>query len=103
MATHFLPLSKNVSQKVTLVRDAGAQACLSDRAATFVACRPSGINPETFNSRLTGFFFFSWCESHGVFPRSAPLTDVADFFLIALFDKARSISTICAKHLCQIS
>ena len=34
-----------------------------------------------------------WCESHGVDPRSAPLTEIADF-LIALFDKGRTVSTI---------
>ena len=63
---------------LALVREAGAQAGLSDRAATFVACSRRESTRETFNSRLTGFF--SWCESHGVFPRSAPLTDVTDFF-----------------------
>ena len=37
--------------------------------------------------------FFHWCESHGVDPRSAPVHHIADF-LIALFDKGRSISAI---------
>ena len=62
---------------LALVREAGAQAGLSERAATFVACSRRESTRETYNSRLTGFF--SWCESHGVFPRLAPLTDVANF------------------------
>ena len=50
-----------------------------------------GVYPGGLHSRLAGFF--DWCEYHGVDPRSAPLTEVADF-LIALFDKGRSVSTI---------
>ena len=76
---------------LAIVREAGAQAGLSERAAAFVACSRRESTLEAYNSRLAGFF--SWCESHGVDPRSAPLTEVADF-LIALFDKGRSISTI---------
>ena len=67
------------------------QAGLSERAAAFVACSRRESTREAYFSRLAGFF--SWCDSHGVDPSSAPLTEVADF-LIALFDKGRSISTI---------
>ena len=39
--------------------------------------QPTGFYPRGVHSRLAGFF--SWCESQGVDPRSAPLTDVAVF------------------------
>ena len=76
---------------LALVREAGAQAGLSERAAALVACSRRESTRQTYNSRLAGYF--SWCESHGVDPRSAPLTEIADF-LIALFDKGRTVSTI---------
>ena len=76
---------------LALVREAGAQAGLSERAAAFVARSRRDSTREAYNSRLAGYF--SWCESHGVDPRSASLTDVADF-LITLFDKGLLVSTI---------
>ena len=63
----------------------------SVRAAALVASSRRVSTCESYNSRLAGFFH--WCESHGVDPRSAPVHHIADF-LIALFDKGRSISTI---------
>ena len=39
--------------------------------------QPAGFYPRGVHSRIAGFF--SWCESQGVDPRSAPLTDVAVF------------------------
>ena len=50
--------------------------------------QPTGFYPRGVHSRLAGFF--SWCESQGVDPRSAPLTDVA-VFLSSLFDKGRLV------------
>ena len=64
--------------------------------------QPTGFYPRGVHSRLAGFF--SWCESQGVDPRSAPLTDVAVFwapFLIrvAWFSKIRGYrSAIAAIH-----
>ena len=64
--------------------------------------QPTGFYPRGVHSRLAGFF--SWCESQGVDPRSAPLTDVAVFwapFLIrvAWFSKIRGYrSAIAAFH-----
>ena len=76
---------------VAIIRRTGTQAGLSDRAAALVASSRRVSTCETYNSRLAGFFH--WCESHGVEPRSAPVHHIADF-LIALFDKGRTISTI---------
>ena len=76
---------------VAIIRRTGTQAGLSDRAAALVASSRRVSTCETYNSRLAGFFH--WCESHGVDPRSAPVHHIADF-LIALFDKGRTISTI---------
>ena len=76
---------------VAIIRRTGTQAGLSDRAAALVASSRHISTCETYNSRLAGFFH--WCESHGVDPRSAPIHHIADF-LIALFDKGRTISTI---------
>ena len=76
---------------VALIRRAGTQAGLSDRAAALIASSRRVSTCETYNSRLAGYFH--WCESHGVEPRSAPAHHIADF-LITLFDKGRLISTI---------
>ena len=76
---------------VAIIRRTGTPAGLSDRVAALVASSRRVSTCETYNSRLAGFLH--WCESHGVDPRSAPVHHIADF-LIALFVKGRTISTI---------
>ncbi|XP_071484026.1 uncharacterized protein [Diadema antillarum] len=76
---------------LALIRESGTQAGLSERAASLVARSRRESTREAYNSRLAGYY--SWCQSHGVDPRSAPLRDVADF-LVSLFDKGLTISTI---------
>ena len=78
---------------VAIIRRTGTQAGPSDRAAALVASSRRVSTCESYNSRLVGFFLLHWCESHGVDPRSAPVHHIA-VFLIDLFDKGRSISTI---------
>ena len=76
---------------VAIIRKAGTQVGLSDRAAALVASSRRESTCESYNSRLAGFF--QWCNSHGVDPRTASISQIADF-LITLFDKGRLISTI---------
>ena len=76
---------------VAFIRKAGTQTGLSDRAAALVASSRRESTCKSYNSRLAGFF--QWCNSHGVDPRTASISLIADF-LIALFDKGRLISTI---------
>ena len=77
---------------MAIVREANIQAGLSERAAALIAGSRRESTCDTYNSRLAGYF--QWCDSHGVDPRSAPVTQVVDF-LITLFDKGREVSTIC--------
>ena len=76
---------------MAIVRVSGTQAGLSERAASLIASSRRGSTIGSYNSRLAGFY--EWCEERGVDPRSAPVNQIADF-LVALFDKGRSISTI---------
>ena len=76
---------------VAIIRRTGTQAGPSDRDVALVASSRRVSTCGSYNSRLAGFFH--WCESHGVDLRSAPVHHIADF-LITLFDKGRSISTI---------
>ena len=76
---------------LALVRESGTQAGLSERAAALVAGSRRESTLESYNSRLA--CFFQWCETVGVTPRSASISHIADF-LISIFDKGRSISTI---------
>ena len=76
---------------LAIIRKASTQAGLSDRAAALVASSRRESTCESYNSRLAGFF--QWCNSHGVDPRTASISQIADF-LITLFDKGRLISTI---------
>ena len=62
---------------LALVREAGAQAGFFLKGCGRCCPQPTGLYPRGVHSRLAGFF--SWCESQGVDPRSAPLTDVAVF------------------------
>ena len=63
----------------------------SDRAAELLVESRRKSTRIVYNSRLEAFF--AWCEPLGVSPREAPLPLIADF-LISLFDKGRSLSTI---------
>ena len=76
---------------VAIIRKAGTQAGLSDRVAAIIASSRRESTCESYNSRLAGFF--QWCNSHGVDPCTASISQIANF-LITLFDKGRLISTI---------
>ena len=69
---------------VAFIRKAGTQTGLSDRAAALVASSRRESTCDSYNSRLAGFF--QWCNSHGVDPRTASISLIADF-LIALFNR----------------
>ena len=63
----------------------------SERAAQFLVQSRRESTRVVYNSRLEAFH--TWCEEVGVSPRGASLPSFADF-LISLFDKGRSLSTI---------
>ena len=63
----------------------------SDRAFELLVGSRLKSTRIVYNSRLEDFL--AWCEPLGGSPREAPLPLIADF-LISLFDKGRSLSTI---------
>ena len=76
---------------MALIRSAGTQAGLSERAAALVASSRRASTCESYNSRLAAYF--QWCDSHGLDPRHTSAPQVADF-LISIFDKKLALSTI---------
>ena len=69
----------------------GQEAGLSQRAADFAASSLRASTRTTYDSRLAGFI--EWCSRSSTDPSSASLGCIADF-LLSLFDKDLSISTI---------
>ena len=64
---------------------------LSERASQFLVKSRRDSTRAVYNSRLEAFH--QWCEVLGVVPRLASVGVIADF-LISLFDKGRSLSTL---------
>ena len=92
----YLPLpssSSGSSASFTLAafRKRGQEAGLSERAADFAA---QSLRPSTrcsYDARLAGFL--KWCSQSACDPYTASLGSIADF-LVSLFDKNSSVSTI---------
>ena len=86
--------SKNrnsASLSLAALRHQSKQAGLSDRAAEFSAEAIRDSTRTTCDSKLG--FFFEWCARIDCDPSSASLGQIADF-LVYLFDKGLSVSTI---------
>ena len=89
-----VPASAAISPSLDCLAALGEDARdlgLSDRAAHFVAESRRDSTLGLYNSRLG--LFSEWCTEHSVEPRTAPVGSVADF-LVSMFDKGRSLSTI---------
>ena len=92
----YLPLpssSSGSSASFTLAafRKRGQEAGLSERAADFAT---QSLRPSTrcsYDARLAGFL--KWCSQSACDPYTASLGSIADF-LVSLFDKNSSVSTI---------
>ena len=67
------------------------QAILSVRAADLASRYLRVSSHSTYDSRLVPYF--EWCHHLSIDPHHAPLACIADF-LISLFDKNKSLSTI---------
>ena len=86
--------SKNrnsASLSVAALRHQSKQTGLSDRAADFSAEAFRDSTRTTNDSNLECFFV--WCARFNGYPSSASLGQIADF-LVYLFDKDLSVSTI---------
>ena len=79
------------SDCLAVIGEKARSSGFSERAAQFLVQSRRESTRVVYNSRLEAFH--SWCEEVGVSPREASLPSIADF-LISLFDKGRSLSTI---------
>ena len=77
--------------RLAFVGEDARTAGLSERASQFIVQSRRESTRAVYNSRLEAFF--AWCEEKGISPRSSSVGAIADF-LISLFDKGRSLSTI---------
>ena len=92
----YLPLPSSSSGSpasftLATFRKRGQEAGLSERAADFAA---QSLRPSTrcsYDNRLAGFR--KWCSQSSCDPYTASLGSIADF-LVSLFDKNSSVSTI---------
>ena len=76
---------------VAVVRSQAISSGFSERASALMAGSRRESTLTVYNSRLAAFS--EWCEEKGCSPRGAPCPVLADF-LIHLFDKGRSLSTL---------
>ena len=82
---------KSTSLSLAAIRHQSKQVGLSDRAATFSAEAIRDSTRATYDSKLQPYY--DWCSRIDCDPSSASLGQIADF-LISLFDKNLSLSTI---------
>ena len=77
--------------RLAVIGESARAEGFSERAASLLVESRRASTRKVYSSRLNAFI--EWCEEKGIAPREASLPAIADF-IIALYDKGKSLSTL---------